>query len=910
MKNKPIFLIFLSILVFGFVSCSFNEQQTDISFTIPAALCDTIFSPDVTSDDIDGSQEQEISEIQEGIQEGVQEGTSEQEEISEQQETDPQENQEPPQEPEKTYLVQVRLFVNGKESKSSTKSYNHEDISVTFEKIKIGALVSAEVSFMVQTEGQDTADVLATGNTNTEIVHSGTTVLDAELSVKLNSGNEENPPAKTAEYTINYYLQKAEESNPDYVLEKTEHGQGEVGTTTTVTADPDAYKGFNATEITQQEIKEDDSTVVNVYYDRKIYKLEYNDGCDDEEIEVPETKTYRYGATAFIDYALGTREGFGFIGWSDGTNTYKSSEQTTIAIPDADVTLTAVWEEILIPSTYTAQNVAQAIAALEKDAFIVVTGQISNQTISDINAALKALYTKYTTGQTDKCIKVTLDLSGTTGLTALDSDAFSECVALESIVIPSSVTIIGDRAFYGCSSLKQLVLPDGVESIGLYAFSGCEALESINIPAGITRIMKGTFADCASLQSITIPTAVTLIEDYAFSGCASITTITIPDGVETLPPGCFKDCTNLKTITIPSSVTAFLCDDYAGGGGTFQNCSSLQSITLPAGCTYVGREVFAGCSSLTSISIPETVTGINHGAFNGCSSLTTIDIPAAVTGIGQGAFYGCTKLQTVTFHESNHDLALDAGVFGNCTSLKSITLPANVKDCYQAFHDCTALETVVLPSTFEYIAYEMFGGCSALKSITIPDTVKEIGQSAFQNCTSLTTVTISEDSVLEKIYESAFYGCEKLSTIYIPDTVTEIQDNVFKGCTALTSITIPETTRYLDGTFESTTAIILRIVKEGPGTANFTIQIQVDELSQIEVEVTKSGSKYRFQAPEDYTTYDWLIDGVSKGTSDLFTFDTTRYPAGIHDLTLKATKTDGDETIYHSYSAQIKVTQE
>ncbi len=1371
MKNKPIFLFFLSLLVFGFVSCTFNEQQTDVSFKIPATLCEEIFSPDVTSDDIGDSQEQEISEIQEGvqegIQEGVQEGASEQEETdpqeSEQQETDPKESEQ--ETPEKTYFVQVRLFVNDKESKSITKTYNHKDISVTFEKIKIGDSVYAEIAFMVQSKDEETADILATGKTNTAIVEEGTTVLDAELTVKLNSGNEENPPAKTAEYTINYYLQKAEESEPDYVLEKTEHEQGEVGTTTNVTADPDAYKGFNATEITQQEIKEDDSTVVNVYYDRKIYKLEYNDGCDDEEIEVPETKTYRYGATAFIDYALGTREGFGFIGWSDGTNTYKSSEQTeiaiadadvtltavwekllspatytinyylqkaeqsepdyvleetnyaqgevgattnvtaardaykgfipteitqqeikkdnstvvnvyydrkiykleyvdgvdgetisvpqtktyrygatalidyalgtregftfigwsdgtntyksslqttiaisdadvtltavweelvlnatytinyylqkaeqsnpdyvlektdyaqgeigtttnvtaardaykgfiateitqkeikkdnstvvnvyydrkiykleyndgcnneeievpqtktyrygatalidyalgtregftfigwsdgtntyksslqtTIAIPDADVTLTAVWNEILGPTTYTASNVAQAIAGLQKDSSIVVTGPISNQTISDINAALKTLYAKNTTGQTDKCIKVSLDLSGTTGLTELEDaqgwddeskksfyqcyclkeivlpdtietigeNAFYSCsnlesinlpetitsikkrafsnTKLESVVIPSKVTVIsesvfsicsalvsceikgpvtkvegaafygcsalesialpdtittivgdvlynlgvftnctslkqanipnqltyipdalfdgcssleaveipdtvtgiGNHSFYGCETLKQLVLPSSVQTIGPYAFAGCESLQSINIPAGVERIMKSTFSGCAALQSISLPSTVTLIEDYAFAGCASITTITIPDGVGTLPIGAFKDCTNLKTITLPSSVSSFLCDGI-GGGGTFQNCSSLQSITIPAASTYLGREVFAGCSSLTSITIPETVIGINHGAFNGCSSLTTIDIPAAVASIGQGAFYGCTKLQTVTFHESDDDLEIDAMAFANCTSLKSITLPKNMKNGYEAFYGCTALESVVLPATFTNITFEMFYGCTSLKSITIPDTVKTIGQYSFRNCSSLETVYISENSVLEKISEAAFYNCEKLSTIYVPDTVTEIHNDAFTDCTALTAITVPESTTIWDGAFESTTTITRRAPKEGPGTATFTIEIQVDELSQIEVEVNRSGSKYIFEAPEDYTTYAWTINDEQKSTSSFYTFNTANYPAGIYDLTLLAVKTDGNQTIRHSYSAQIKVTQE
>ena len=305
-----------------------------------------------------------------------------------------------------------------------------------------------------------------------------------------------------------------------------------------------------------------------------------------------------------------------------------------------------------------------------------------------------------------------------------------------------------------------------------------------------------------------------------------------------------------------------MCDDFAGGEGTFQNCSSLEEITIPAGSTYVGRDVFAGCSSLTSITIPETVTGIVHGAFSGCSNLTTIDIPAAVVSIGQGAFSNCTKLQTVTFHESSHELEIDAMAFANCTSLKSITLPAGVKNCYEAFYGCTSLETVVLPDTFEYIAFEMFKNCSSLNSITIPDTVTEIGQYAF------------------------------------------------KGCTSLTAIEIPGTTKISEDAFETTTIITRRAVEQGNSTATITVNIEVDSLSTINVTYSESGNIYSFQAPKNYTSYQWKINGVDKGTTYRLNFNTSTYNNGIYDITLLASNIVDGKTIYYSYSAQITVTQE
>ena len=44
---------------------------------------------------------------------------------------------------------------------------------------------------------------------------------------------------------------------------------------------------------------------------------------------------------------------------------------------------------------------------------------------------------------------------------------------MSSVVIPDSVTRIGNEAFCGCTSLSNIILPDSVTSIGESAFEGC-----------------------------------------------------------------------------------------------------------------------------------------------------------------------------------------------------------------------------------------------------------------------------------------------------------------------------------------------------------------------------------------------------------------------------------------------------
>ena len=99
----------------------------------------------------------------------------------------------------------------------------------------------------------------------------------------------------------------------------------------------------------------------------------------------------------------------------------------------------------------------------------------------------------------------------------IGSYAFFGCAALQTVVIPSTVTIIGDMAFAGCESLEGIVLPPTVSVIGDGAFEICKNLESIVIPPAVTVIGDYAFMLCESLESIVIPESVKEIGEYAFA---------------------------------------------------------------------------------------------------------------------------------------------------------------------------------------------------------------------------------------------------------------------------------------------------------------------------------------------------------------------------------------------------------
>ena len=277
-------------------------------------------------------------------------------------------------------------------------------------------------------------------------------------------------------------------------------------------------------------------------------------------------------------------------------------------------------------------------------------------------------------------IPATVTLVGTTyNVTGINENAFYNCNGLTSITIPESVTSIGKDAFDRCYYITKAEF-DNIESLCKMSFASItsnpmwhytthlyingEEVTNVVIPESITTIGNYTFLYCSSLKSITIPESVTSIGSYAFSGCSSLISIVIPSSVTSIGNQAFGFCRSLTSITIPNSVTSI-------GEWAFHNCSSLTSITIPESVTSIGDVAFYNCSSLTSIIIPESVTSIGYDVFSCCSSLTTVSIPNSVMTIGESAFYNCSSLKSIVIPSSV--TSIGSGAFCNCSSLESVT---------------------------------------------------------------------------------------------------------------------------------------------------------------------------------------------------------------------------------------------
>ena len=167
---------------------------------------------------------------------------------------------------------------------------------------------------------------------------------------------------------------------------------------------------------------------------------------------------------------------------------------------------------------------------------------------------------------------------------------------ISNIVIPSSVTTIGNSAFALCESLQNIDIPNGVVTIEKDAFNGCISLQNINLPNSITQIGSCAFANCSALQIINIPNRLPFIDDCTFSFCKSLWKITLPNSIISIGKGGFIGCKNLRDITLPNKIK--IIDD-----GAFCGCKSLKQINIPYTVTNLGNDVFKDCITLNDIYI-------------------------------------------------------------------------------------------------------------------------------------------------------------------------------------------------------------------------------------------------------------------------------------------------------------------
>lgn len=258
------------------------------------------------------------------------------------------------------------------------------------------------------------------------------------------------------------------------------------------------------------------------------------------------------------------------------------------------------------------------------------------------------------------------DPSSVDGWVPLIHDRFinPEGAACETVVLPSTLEVIGESAFYGMTNLKKINLPKGLEIIGAYAFERCYALEKIRIPGSVGSIRTGAFYDCGALRTVILEEGVRHIEMDAFCGCTNLEKLRLPSTLRTMGKGVFRQ-TSLRSITVPAACRTSSFEDvpllktvtFADRKGNFRinaraflDCPSLQTVRLPkSAAVTVGAYAFARCGKLKKIGNGSSIVSISKNAFLSDGSLSGLTLSDRIASVAPSAFLGCSGLSKLRF---------------------------------------------------------------------------------------------------------------------------------------------------------------------------------------------------------------------------------------------------------------------
>ncbi len=451
-----------------------------------------------------------------------------------------------------------------------------------------------------------------------------------------------------------------------------------------------------------------------------------------------------------------------------------------------------------------------------------------------------------------------------------------------TVTLPKTVTTIGDNAFRG-AGIRSIVLPDGLKTIGIGAFADCVYLNEITVPDSVTEIgsfafsisnstlsdlvakyqnKDDTYEYISGLIHIDLPKTIEKMGSYVFMNDYELSGVVLPENLEKIPVGTFYNCTNLRDVTIPDTCReigayAFYKCLYAGvntvlddEGNEFYNYSgidlknvekigsyafyknenliSIKADNLIEVGLFAFREsaitsldlskcerllggAFYSCAFLDNVELSENLNTISNYAFNGCSKLSSIKLGSKLISIGNYAFAG-TGLTGIDLPDTLETIGV--GAFSG-SKLEEIVLPASITYIPDfTFYAAAKLAKVEFEGEITYIGSSAFNACASLTSIDIPDSVTTLGSCAFSdtgiqhftsgaglkviefkafyNCRKLLDCDLTDAKSLKTIGEQAFQNCTALTRVKLPESVTDIMASAFEDCVSLVGIDLPE----------------------------------------------------------------------------------------------------------------------
>lgn len=435
-------------------------------------------------------------------------------------------------------------------------------------------------------------------------------------------------------------------------------------------------------------------------------------------------------------------------------------------------------------------------------------------------------------------------------LTEIMKGTFSDTASLEYIVIPESVTKIGNDAFKG-SGLKAIVfnspvppaLGSGIflkhndelrvfvpsdsaeaykKALGeysdlvnsssefdirdgvLYKYFGCS--EEVTVPYEVKSIAAGAFKGNATLRSVYIGGITAGIGTEAFEGCSSLSYVYLSQSVKTIKDRAFGGCGSLARVVIDASVPpktgkevfplndGLVIEVIDGAREVYaREWKRYEKLIVENGFTVVDGVLVCYKGIAKDVIVPEGVTELGKYVFQGCAYMETLTLPEGLIKLGDGAINSCNSLRSIKFPDSLSDIGTDSLSFNK--SLECLDIPVNVTRIRQnavRFNDSMTRLNVYCNLNLTGIAFVSLNNLSEIHFYGVIENISNLNFT----CMPCLSKVVFYNTVLslggeeEKNFDAPFAFNAKLTTVEFRDTVIALGGKAFSNCISLSEVTL------------------------------------------------------------------------------------------------------------------------
>lgn len=435
-------------------------------------------------------------------------------------------------------------------------------------------------------------------------------------------------------------------------------------------------------------------------------------------------------------------------------------------------------------------------------------------------------------------------------LTEIMKGTFSDTASLEYIVIPESVTKIGNDAFKG-SGLKAIVfnspvppaLGSGIflkhndelrvfvpsdsaeaykKALGeysdlvnsssefdirdgvLYKYFGCS--EEVTVPYEVKSIAAGAFKGNATLRSVYIGGITAGIGTEAFEGCSSLSYVYLSQSVKTIKDRAFGGCGSLARVVIDASVPpktgkevfplndGLVIEVIDGAREVYaREWKRYEKLIVENGFTVVDGVLVCYKGIAKDVIVPEGVTELGKYVFQGCAYMETLTLPEGLIKLGDGAINSCNSLRSIKFPDSLSDIGTDSLSFNK--SLECLDIPVNVTRIRQnavRFNDSMTRLNVYCNLNLTGIAFVSLNNLSEIHFYGVIENISNLNFTCMPRLSKVVfyNTVLSLGGEEEKNFDAPFAFNAKLTTVEFRDTVIALGGKAFSNCISLSEVTL------------------------------------------------------------------------------------------------------------------------